>query len=92
VFAVGSKPMTGFTARKAKLDTASGVTDWTIHDLRRTARSLMSRAGVSSGHAEICLGHTLAGIRGVYDRHAYFTEKAAAFEKLADEIAKIVGP
>jgi integrase len=90
VFAVGSKPMTGFTARKTKLDSASGVTGWTIHDLRRTARSLMSRTGVPSDHAELCLGHTLRGVRGVYDRYQYFTEKAAAFESLAAEIAKVV--
>jgi integrase len=86
------KPMTGFTARKAKLDSASGVTDWTIHDLRRTARSLMSRAGVPSDHAEMCLGHILTGVRGVYDRHEYYSEKAAAFERLAALIAQIVDP
>jgi integrase len=83
VFAVGSKPMTGFTARKAKLDAASGVTDWTIHDLRRTARSLMSRGAVLADHAELCLGHVLSGVRATYDRHQYFDEKAAAFEALA---------
>jgi integrase len=90
VFPVGDKPMTGFTARKAKLDAASGVIDWTIHDLRRTARSLMSRAGVPSDYAEQCLGHILTGVRGTYDRHSFFTEKAAAFEKLAAEIQKIL--
>jgi integrase len=88
---VGSKPMTGFTKRKAKLDAESGVTGWTIHDLRRTARSLMSRAGVPSDHAELCLGHVLKGVRSVYDRHAYHGEKAAAFEKLAALVAQIVG-
>src|SRR5262249_38104308 len=29
---------------------------WTLHDLRRTARSLMSRAGVPTDNAERCLG------------------------------------
>jgi hypothetical protein len=43
---------------------------WTIHDLRRTARSLMSQAGVDPDHAERALGHTIGGVRGVYDRHA----------------------
>jgi integrase len=90
IFAVNSKPITGFTARKAKLDAASRVTDWTIHDLRRTARSLMSRAGVPSDHAERCLGHALPGIRATYDRYEFFDEKAAAFEILAAEIKKIL--
>jgi hypothetical protein len=45
---------------------------------------------VSSDHAELCLGHVLPGVRGTYDRHRYFDEKAAAFEKLAAEIKKIL--
>jgi integrase len=64
---------------------------WTLHDLRRTARSLMSRAGVPTDHAERCLGHVIGGVRGVYDRHEYHREKAQAFEALAGEIARIVG-
>ncbi len=43
------------------------VAPWTIHDLRRTARSLMSRAGVSSEHAERVLGHVIGGVEGVYN-------------------------
>jgi integrase len=85
----GLKPIRGFSKPKRRLDQASGVTGWTVHDLRRTARSLMSRAGVSADHAERCLGHVIGGIRGVYDRHAYRNEKAAAFEKLAELVTKI---
>ena len=36
----------GHSKNKARLDRVSGVTDWVVHDLRRTARSLLSRAGV----------------------------------------------
>jgi hypothetical protein len=43
---------------------------WTLHDLRRTARSLMSGACIASDHAERCLGHVIGGVRGTYDRHA----------------------
>jgi integrase len=63
---------------------------WTLHDLRRTARSLMSRAGVPTDHAERCLGHVIGGVRGVYDRHEYHREKAQAFEALAALIDRIV--
>jgi integrase len=63
---------------------------WTLHDLRRTARSLMSRAGVPSDHAERCLGHVLRGIRGIYDRHEYLNEKRHAFDALAALIERIV--
>jgi integrase len=92
VFSVGGQPITGFSDRKKYLDRASGVTGWRLHDLRRTARSLMSRAGVPSEHAEMCLGHAvLSGVRGTYDRHAYFAEKAKAFENLTELVTEIVG-
>ena len=87
----GKRPLGGFSKFKARLDQQSGVKDWTLHDLRRTARSLMSRAGVPSDHVERCLGHVINGVRGVYDRHEYQAEKAAAFEKLAEQVAAITG-
>jgi integrase len=75
---------------KDVLSRAGGIDEWTLHDLRRTARSLMSRAGVSSDVAERCLGHVVGGIRGTYDRHEYHREKVEAFEKLAALIGEIV--
>lgn len=77
---------------KLTFDRACGVSGWTIHDLRRTARSLMSRAGVNADHAERCLGHVIGGVRGVYDRYEYREEKAGAFEALAAQIERIVNP
>ena len=56
---------------------------WTLHDLRRTARTLMNRAGVAEDHAERALGHVIGGVRGTYDRYEYLDEKRAAFEALA---------
>jgi integrase len=88
----GDRPLGGFSKFKRALDKRSGAMGWTLHDLRRTARSLMSRASVSSDHAELCLGHVLAGVRGVYDRHAYHAEKQRAFEALAAQIDRIVEP
>jgi integrase len=88
----GEKPINGFAALKRSLDKASGVSGWVLHDLRRTARSLMSRAGVPSDHAERCLGHVIGGVRGIYDRHEFLKEKREAFEKLAAEIGKIISP
>jgi integrase len=87
----GETPISGFSKFKLGFDEAVGpLPNWTLHDLRRTARSLMSRAGVSSDVAERCLGHVIGGVRGVYDRHEYLEEKAAAFEKLAAMIGEIV--
>jgi integrase len=75
---------------KARFDELCGVKDWRIHDLRRTARSLMSRAGALSEHAERVLGHAIRGVEGIYDRHSYEAEKADALTKLAALIERIV--
>jgi integrase len=65
---------------------------WTLHDLRRTARSLMARAGVRPDIAERVMGHAIAGVEGVYDRHSYREEKADALRSLAALIDGIVNP
>jgi integrase len=65
---------------------------WRLHDLRRTARSLMSRAGVPSEHAERVMGHAIGGVEGIYDRYAYRDEKADALARLAALINGIVHP
>jgi len=43
----------------------------------------MSRAGVAADVAERVLGHKIPGVRGVYDRHQYISEKRDALERLA---------
>ena len=88
----GRSPIGGFSKFKADFDQKAVVANWTLHDLRRTARSLMSRAGVPSDHAELCLGHVLTGVRGTYDRHEYYAEKKRAYDALAAQIERIVNP
>jgi integrase len=66
---------------------------WQLHDLRRTARSLMSRAGVDFFIAERTLGHAIGGIAQTYDRHSYAEERGAALRKLAALVEMILrGP
>jgi integrase len=96
----GAKPFSGYSKAKAALDKTitelrtkaerEPMPAWTLHDLRRTARSLMSRAGIPSDHAERALGHVMGGVRGVYDRHAYDEEKKRAFVALAAQIDHIL--
>jgi integrase len=89
----GGGPFTSFFRPKEAFDRAVPLTKpWTLHDLRRSARSLMVRAGVKEEVAERCLAHVIGGVRGVYNRHAYLEEKRAAFEALAAQVARIVDP
>jgi integrase len=90
----GDNPFNGFSKCKARLDAMlpEGMAAWTVHDLRRSARSLMSRAGVRPDVAERVMGHAIVGVEGVYDRHSYRDEKADALQRLATLIDGIVHP
>ena len=77
---------------KAQFDQHSGVKNWRVHDLRRSARSLMAKAGVTTEIAERVLGHAQDELIQIYDRHDYQTEMADALKRLAGLIEQIVGP
>jgi integrase len=88
-----------FCDYRGKLNTAHGeavgagaCTGWVIHDLRRTARSPMLRAGVDADIAERCLGHVIGGVWGRLRPPFFLEEKRIAFEKLAALIERIVNP
>ena len=81
-----------WSQRKAELDAKLPIPRWTIHDLRRTARSLMARIGVLDHVAERVLGHRQAGVAGIYNRHTYEAEIADAVSRLAGEIGEDPGP
>lgn len=51
---------------------------FTPHDLRRTAASLMTAAGIPRLHVEEVLNHTIDDVAEIYDRHDYAEEKRAA--------------
>jgi integrase len=95
----GEGHIRGYSPGKRRLDAAvtkanrgKPVEPWVLHDLRRTARSLLARAGVDSDTAEAVLGHKKPGVEGTYNRHRYEAEKAKALEKLAALIAHILEP
>ena len=70
----------------------AGITEaFTPHDLRRTARTLMSEIGIPQEVAEACLGHVQPAIVSTYNRHSFPKEKADAWQRLADRIDEIEG-
>lgn len=93
------QPFQGFSKCKPALDAAVAeanggepLPNWTLHDLRHTAKTLMVRAGVRPDISERVLGHVIAGVEGVYDRHSYIDEKRDSLEKLAAEVDRILNP
>ncbi|UPJ49907.1 integrase family protein [Bradyrhizobium sp. 200] len=87
-----NRPLGGFSDLKAQLDELTGdaVAPWTLHDLRRTSRSIMQGLKIPLEVRRACSNHVSGGVDGVYDRHAYAAEKVMAFEALAREIDRIV--
>lgn len=89
----GAGHFKGYSTRKRDLDVIVGdIPDWRLHDLRRTARSLLAEAHVDRHIAERVLGHVMPGVEGIYDRHDYQAEKGAALQRLADHIETILNP
>jgi integrase len=88
----GKTHFSGYSKAKAALDIQAPMPAWRLHDLRRTARSLMSRAGVRPDIAERVMGHVIPGVEGVYDKHHYRDEKAHALSALAGLLKQILDP
>lgn len=102
----GTTAFNGFGKSKRRLDDAmlaalrAGAAEpekvvlptWRLHDLRRTAKTLMQRAGVRPDISERVLGHIIPGVEGVYDRYDYLEEKRDALERLGKILDRIVNP
>ena len=84
------KPLGRVKYRKAEFVAKHGMAAWWIHDLRRTARTLMAAVGVADLTAELVLGHVQKGIQAVYNRHGYEDEKADALQKLVAKLNEII--
>jgi integrase len=87
----GVRPVGGFDRPKLRLDEASGVSGWRLHDLRRTARSNFSRfPGFEDVHREAVLDHRRKGIARTYDRHKYYAEKLALLNAWEERLRTVV--
>jgi integrase len=89
----GPRPFCGFGEGKKALDAKLPIAPWVLHDLRRSCRSLLSRAGVRPDIAERILGHSVGtSVEAIYDRHSYTDEKADALLKLSRLVESIITP
>jgi integrase len=83
----------GFGRLKLRVDKASGVSGWRWHDLRRTARTAMTRLGVPRDHAEAAINHVSgrSKLERTYDRHDFGPEVIAALALWQGHVAGLVG-
>ena len=78
-------------ARCMKRFKKAGIQKFTLHDIRRTCRTGLSRLGVLPHVAERILSHRQPGVEAVYDRWQYLPEKRDALEKWAAHIESLRG-
>jgi integrase len=78
---------------KIELDARSGVANWTIHDLRRTAATRMADLGIGPHIIEQILNHQSGhkrGPAGIYNRSSYEREVRSALALWHDHVRSIV--
>jgi integrase len=94
----GRSPLRNYSQSKREFDPlmvdalGKAPPRWTVHDLRRTARTKLAALGVPDTIAELAVGHAKKSLQRIYDLHSYQGELRQAFEKLAGAIRDIVTP
>ena len=68
----------------------AGVEHFTLHDLRRTFRTFLSKLGVSREVSEKCMNHSLKGVEKTYDCYGFFPERVKALNKLSEYVAPLL--
>jgi len=91
----GHAPFSGLSGAKRRLDAASGVSQWTLHDLRRTAATGMAdKCGVLPHVVEAALNHVSGeskrGVAGIYNHAKYVPEIRKALEAWARHVDTLV--
>ena len=90
IFSVdGRNPATSHHLAKRRLDELAGVTDYTVHDFRRTVRTRLSALKVDRVVAELVIGHGKKGLDRVYDQHEHAAEMRSALELWACHLQRI---
>ncbi len=102
----GRRPVSGFSKCKTRLDdlilkarTEAGnqepLTDWTIHDLRRTFATGLAGLGIPPHVLALMLNHSPGrsqGITAIYNRFRYEKERRQAAELWAAHVLELVKP
>jgi len=100
IFGIGEGPFSGWSDCKAALDArlgqrkakAKSMPAWRLHDIRRTAATMMGELGILPHVIESVLNHQSghkAGIAGVYQRAKYEGPMRDALTKWAAHVAAI---
>ena len=82
-----------WSKNKVLFDEECGVTDWTLHDIRRTVSTQMAALGVPQVVVEKLLNHVTGGsqsqIAAIYNRHQYLEEMRVAVKVWENHLAML---
>jgi integrase len=84
-----NRQMSGWKKLVQGLRNASGV-DFSLHDLRRTCRTLMSSLGIAADIAEMAIGHQRSDLIRRYDFSDVWPERVAAFGQVSAHVRSLV--
>jgi len=82
----------GFSKAKKRLDEASGVYGWTLHDLRRTLKTNWAKLGVAKAVSEKYINHISgenSGEEETYNQYDYLPEMRAAVKRWEAYLQKL---
>jgi integrase len=88
-----NKPFNGWSKSKAALDMSSAVSDWTLHDLRRTFATRLAELRTPPHIIERLLNHVtgqISGVAAIYNRASYMQEMREAVEKWEKYLASVL--
>jgi integrase len=73
------KPISACSQIKSQLQTASGASDWTFHDFRRSLATAQADAGINQFNIKSALNHKDNSATGFYDRTFHIKMKNFCF-------------
>ena len=90
----GERPFNGWSKSKRSFDRAIDVTDYTLHDLRRTFTTRLAALGTPIHVTEKILNHvsgTVSGVAAIYNRHSYMDEMREVVAAYEGHLVKLIG-
>jgi integrase len=87
-----NSPFVGWSYHKARFDSMHKVSDFRLHDLRRTLATHWQEMGVEIATTEKYLSHSLitGGLVGIYQRSAYLEQMRAAVRLWEDWVQALL--
>jgi integrase len=85
------RPLSGWSKYKRQL--ADGVLGWTLHDLRRTYRTIHARIGTRPDIGERLINHISAvstDVEQIYDRYTYLPEMRLAADNYQTHLSALL--